>query len=148
MKSRVFTIIALFGLLVLISMNQAEANPWKTGPCVSEYDGVSPSVCPYSDETIQSFVSVCTAKLGDKIHIGRLRNEAWDTNDLLAKGTDLCECIIFRIRKDYTEEFFLEWILPEIGKAAQVSDIMVPHTNKCAVELEIYKPGYPTFTND
>lgn len=139
-------IIFLLIAFTLTFAGQANANPWKVGPCVSQYDGVSPAACPYSKKTIDDFVSVCTKKLGDRIHARRLKNEAWDTDDLLKKGEVLCGCIVSEIRMDYTEEFFLEWIMPGNNNSAQAADILTTNTNICAVELDIYKPGYKTYT--
>jgi len=139
----------LGGLLIMLlftskiyAADVVRGNPWPSGPCMSAYDGVSRAACPYEDSTIEEWDVMCMDRLETRVSNGRLTGIGYDLKLLISIGPKFCRCIVRRFQLEYTEEDFLNKIVPQIDvngvNSEEAAHAVLGPTNTCATQLGIY----------
>ena len=139
----------LGGLLIMLlftskiyAADVVRGNPWPSGPCMSAYDGVSRAACPYEDSTIEEWDVMCMDRLETRVSNGRLTGIGYDLKLLISIGPKFCRCIVRRFQLEYTEEDFLNKIVPQIDvngvNSEEAAHAVLGPTNTCATQLGVY----------
>jgi len=139
----------LGGLLIMLlftskiyAADVVRGNPWPSGPCMSAYDGVSRAACPYKDSTIEEWDVMCMDRLETRVSNGRLTGIGYDLKLLISIGPKFCRCIVRRFQLEYTEEDFLNKIVPQIDvngvNSEEAAHAVLGPTNTCATQLGVY----------
>ena len=139
---KVYFFGGLIFVMLLFTSKIYAANPWPAGPCMSPYDGVSRAACPYKDSTIEEWDVMCMDRLNTRVSNGRLTGFGYDLKLLISIGPKFCRCIVRRFQLEYTEEDFLNKIVPEIDvngvNSWEAAYAVLGPTNTCATQLGIY----------